>query len=128
MAKVAAIKGMAAKTAEAFVEKIPAFLAFLHEANLEGKLQQQAQQPSQSKDQSHPLYNKSIVFTGFRDKQLEETLKTLGAKIGSSVSKNTFVVITKDPLDETGKVLEAKKHNIPIMTPEEFIQIHLIHL
>ena len=125
VSKVAAIKGMAAKTAEAFVEKIPAFLAFLHEANLEGKLQQQAQQPSQSKDQSHPLYNKSIVFTGFRDKQLEETLKTLGAKIGSSVSKNTFVVITKDPLDETGKVLEAKKHNIPIMTPEEFIQIHL---
>jgi len=121
--KVAAIKGMALKTAEAFVDKIPAFLAFLHEANLETKLQQQAQQPI--KDQTNPLYNKSIVFTGFRDKQLEETLKTLGAKIGSSVSKNTFVVITKDPLDETGKVLEAKKHNIPIMTPEEFIQVHL---
>ena len=127
--KVAAIKGMALKTAEAFVDKIPAFLAFLHEANLDAKLQQdQLQQKEKQIDQSHPLYNKSIVFTGFRDKQLEETLKTLGAKIGSSVSKNTFVVITKDPLDETGKVLEAKKHNIPIMTPEEFIQIHLIHL
>ena len=125
--KVAAIKGMATKTAEAFVDKIPAFLAFVKEAKLEYKLQQQdqIQQKEKQIDQSHPLYNKSIVFTGFREKQLEETLKALGAKIGSSVSKNTFVLITKDPLDETGKVLEAKKLNIPIMTPEEFKSIHL---
>jgi NAD-dependent DNA ligase len=133
--KVAAIKGMATKTAEAFVDKIPAFLAFLKEAKLEAKLQQeqenqqQKQQQKQIIDQSHPLYNKSIVFTGFRDKQLEEQIKAHGGKIGSSVSKNTFAVITKDPLDETGKVLEAKKLNIKIMTPEEFIHlIHLIHL
>jgi NAD-dependent DNA ligase len=133
--KVAAIKGMATKTAEAFVDKIPAFLAFLKEAKLEDKLQkdqenqEQKQQQKQIIDQSHPLYNKSIVFTGFRDKQLEEQVKAHGGKIGSSVSKNTFILITKDPLDETGKVLEAKKLNIKIMTPEEFIHlIHLIHL
>jgi len=126
--KVAAIKGMATKTAEAFVEKIPAFLAFLHEAHLESKLQDQTQ-PIIQADQSHPLYNKTIVFTGFRDKQLEEQLKAHGAKLGSSVSKNTFIVVTKDnPIggDETGKVIEAKKLNVPIMTPEEFI--HLFHL
>ena len=121
--KVSAIKGMADKTAEAFVSKIPAFLAFVKEAHLEYKLQEQSQQ-KQSLDQSHPLYNKTIVFTGFRDKTLEEQLKAHGAKLGSSVSKNTFIVLTKDPLDETGKVLEAKKLGITIMTPEEFIQIH----
>jgi NAD-dependent DNA ligase len=124
--KVSAIKGMASKTAEAFISKIPAFLAFVQEAHLEYKLQQQNQQKQkQSLDQSHPLYNKTIVFTGFRDKTLEEQLKAHGAKLGSSVSKNTFILLTKDPLDETGKVLEAKKLNITIMTPEEFI--HLFH-
>jgi NAD-dependent DNA ligase/DNA-binding Lrp family transcriptional regulator len=124
--KVESIKGLASKTAESFVEKIPAFLAFLHEANLETKLLQQAQsqKQSQQKDESQPLYSKSIVFTGFRDKQLEDTLKKIGAKIGSSVSKNTFVLLTKDPLDETGKVLDAKKLGIPIMKPEEFIQMY----
>jgi NAD-dependent DNA ligase len=122
--KVAAIKGMAEKTAEAFISKIPAFLAFVKEANLESKLQQNHQNQKQSLDQSHPLYNKTIVFTGFRDKNLEEQLKKLGAKLGSSVSKNTFILLTKDPLDETGKVLEAKKLNITIMTPEEFKSIH----
>ena len=122
--KVANIKGMADKTAEAFVSKIPAFLAFVQEAHLESKLIQQNSQ-KQDQDQSHPLYNKTIVFTGFRDKILEEQLKAHGAKLGSSVSKNTFILLTKDPLDETGKVLEAKKLNITIMTPEEFI--HLFH-
>jgi DNA ligase (NAD+) len=125
--KVANIKGMAEKTAEAFISKIPAFLAFVQEAHLEGKLQQQYENQHQVVDQSHPLYNKTIVFTGFRDKQLEENLKAVGAKIGSSVSKNTFILLTKDnPIggDETGKVLEAKKFNVPIMTPEEFIHIY----
>ena len=32
------IKGMASKTAEAFVKQIPEFLGFLQECNLEGKL------------------------------------------------------------------------------------------
>jgi len=123
--KVSNIKGMAEKTAEAFISKIPAFLAFVQEAHLEYKLNQIQSQQKQSIDQSHPLYNKTIVFTGFREKKLEEQLKAHGAKLGSSVSKNTFILLTKDPLDETGKVLEAKKLNIPIMTPEEFIQIHL---
>jgi NAD-dependent DNA ligase len=123
--KVASIKGMATKTADAFVSKIPAFLAFVQEAHLEYKLQTQPTTLVPA-DISHPLYNKTIVFTGFRDKQLEEQLKAIGAKLGSSVSKNTFVLINKDPLDETGKVLEAKKLNIPIMTPDKFI--HLFHL
>ena len=122
--KVAAIKGMATKTAEAFVEKIPAFIAFLYEVNLEAKLQQQEQYKIQKQiDTTNPLYNKSIVFTGFRDKQLEDQLKAIGAKIGTSVSKNTFIVVTKDPLDETGKVLEAKKLGIQIMTPEQLIHL-----
>ena len=37
-AKIAQIKGMASKTAEAFVEKIPQFIQFLKEAGLEKKL------------------------------------------------------------------------------------------
>ena len=73
-----------------------------------------------SYDESHPLFNKSIVMTGFRDADLIDTLKNLGAKIGASVSKNTFVVLTKDKEDDTGKAEEAKKLGVPLMTPDEF--------
>ena len=129
MQKVAEIKGMATKTADAFVSKIPAFLAFVKEAHLESKLQQIQNQDQQNQDQqvnqSHPLYNKTIVFTGFREKQLEEQLKAVGAKVGTSISKNTFILLTKDPIDKTGKVLEAKKLNVQIMTPDEFKSIYI---
>jgi NAD-dependent DNA ligase len=119
--KVAAIKGMATKTAEAFVERIPEFLQFLKDANLEKKLSQVSVEKAQV-DQSHPLYNKTIVMTGFRDKELEDKLKLLGAKLGSSVSKNTFVVLVKDLEEDTGKANDARKIGVPLMTPEGFSQ------
>jgi DNA ligase (NAD+) len=76
-------------------------------------------------DESHPLYKKSVVMTGFRDKELEEKLKTLGAKVSTSVSKNTFVLLTKNKDESSGKIEDAKKNGVPIMTPEEFSQKYL---
>jgi NAD-dependent DNA ligase len=119
ISKVAAIKGMAQKTAEAFVERIPEFVQFIKEINLDKKLIQVPVEKV-SIDQSHPLYNKSIVMTGFRDQDLQNKLKSIGAKLGTSVSKNTFVVLVKDLEEDTGKALDAKNLGIPLMTPEEF--------
>ena len=59
-------------------------------------------------------------MTGFRDQELQNKLKSIGAKLGSSVSKNTFVVLVKDLGEDTGKALDAKNLGIPLMTPEEF--------
>ena len=122
------VKGMASKTAQLFVNNIPKFLEFLNECGLEYKLEQthKISQESKAIDEmnsniTHPLYNKSIIMTGFRDKNIIDSLKKVGANLGSSVSKNTFIVLTKDPTDETSKVLEAKKLGIPIMTPDEFM-------
>jgi len=119
VSKIASIKGMGEKSAELFVERIPAFLDFMKEAGLEKKLIQ-AVTPKKVYNESHPLYGKSIVMTGFRDAELGENLKNLGAKITGSVSKNTFVVLTKDKDEDTGKAEEARKLNVAIMTPEEF--------
>jgi len=133
--KVESIKGMAIKTAQLFVNQIPAFLEFLQETNLTHKLNQpqQTNQPQTNQPQTNqpqqtnqnqppnPLFNKTIVLTGFRDQELQDQLKKLGVKQTSTVSKNTFILIVKDnSQDETSKVLDAKKLNIPIMTKEEF--------
>ena len=117
--KVLKVKGMAKKTATAFIEKIPAFLLFLKQANLEHKLND-APSPKVIVDQSHPLFGKKIVITGFRNKDLENNILSKGGELSSSVSKNTFVVIAKDPEDESGKVIQAKEKNIPVMTAESF--------
>jgi NAD-dependent DNA ligase len=123
--KIAAMKGMATKTAEAFVEKIPNFIQFIKESGLDNKLNQAVTKKTPV-DESHPLFGKTIVMTGFRDNSIQDALKSVGSKLGSSVSKNTFIVLVKDKEDDTGKAAEARKLGVPLMSPEEFRQKYLI--
>lgn len=126
IAKIADMKGMAQKTAEAFVERIGAFVDFMKECGLEKKIllsnvENEATISKATVDTSNPLYEKTVVFTGFRDKDLEAILKEVGAKMGSSVSKNTLCVVVKDSnSEESSKVLEAKRIGIPVLTLEQF--------
>jgi DNA ligase (NAD+) len=76
-------------------------------------------------DESHPLFGKTIVMTGFRDTQIQEAIKNVGAKLGSSVSKNTFIVLVKDKDEDTGKAADARKLGVTLMTPEEFVKKYL---
>jgi len=119
IANISAIKGMASKSAEAFVERIPEFINFIKAAGLVKKLAEGIN-TKKKVDQSHPLFSKSIVMTGFRDVDLQNELKEIGANIGSSVSSKTFVVLVKDKDEDTCKASEARKLNIPLMTPQEF--------
>ena len=120
---ISEIKGMAEKTAEAFVDKIEDFKEFLIECGLDDKLYQQAK--TNSVDKSHPLFGKTVVLTGTRDKHIIDLLKQVGAIQGSSVSKNTFLVVAKNKDEDTGKADEARKLNIPIMSVDEFIQMYV---
>jgi DNA ligase (NAD+) len=124
--KIASIKGMGEKTAEAFVEGISNFINFIFEAGLNSKLIQSITAEQKNVvNESHPLFGKIIVMTGFRDANIQETLKNVGAKLGASVSKNTFLVLVKDLSEDTGKAADARKIGVPLMTPEVFKQKYL---
>ena len=121
--KLESVDGFAKKTAERFVSGIDGFLQFMREAGLEKKLDSGA--PSSighAAANEHPLFGKRIVLTGFRDKELVKRIKDVGGEQGDSVSKATFIVLVKDKDEDTGKAEQARKHNIPLMTPEEFNQ------
>jgi NAD-dependent DNA ligase len=64
--------------------------------------------------------NKTIVFTGFRDKEIESILENVGAKITTSVSKNTDIVVAADVNDDSSKVLKAKELKIKLLSKEQF--------
>ena len=121
IAKLAAVKGIAAKTAESIVKNIPVFKEFLIECGLEGKLNT-ASANLEHLDivLNHPLNKKSVVLTGTRDKALMAALKTVGANLGSSVSKNTFAVIAATLDEDTGKAEDARRLGVPIFTPATF--------
>ncbi len=92
---------------------------FLKECKLEDKLKVKAKSPKKI-DTSHPLYGKTIVISGFRDKDLENKLKELGVKIGSGVNKKTDILLVKNKEEKSGKILDAEKLNIKIENFDDF--------
>lgn len=118
---VRGIEGFAVKTANLFVTRIPQFMEFINETNLQSKLTQ-----SESKvDQSHPLYDKKILLTGFRDKALETEIKARGGKISSSASSKVFIVLIPTMDADTSKANEARRKKLTLMTPEVFTKKYL---
>ena len=63
---------------------------------------------------------KTIVFTGFRDKEIEEQLEQIGSKISGSVSKNTELLVASDPNENSNKIVKAKELEIEVISKEEF--------
>jgi DNA ligase (NAD+) len=67
--------------------------------------------------------NKTIVFTGFRDKDVEIILEKLGTKITNSISKNTDILIASNPDENTAKINKAKELDVKIISKVEFYKL-----
>ncbi len=78
--------------------------------------------PENKQTSKGPFTNKTVVLTGFRDKEIQEKIEAQGGKIGSSVSKNTDYLIVKDQtvIDEpTDKVSKAIDLGLTILTKDK---------
>lgn len=72
-------------------------------------------------DASRVLRGKSVVFTGFRDNDLESRIGEVGGKVTTSVSKSTgYVVVGGVKGENSSKEKKAVEYNIPILTLKEF--------
>lgn len=67
----------------------------------------------------------TVVFSGFRDKAMEDEIKARGGRVTTSVSRNTSFVVMRDIADKKGKALEAEQRGVPLITREEFSQRYL---
>jgi NAD-dependent DNA ligase len=137
------IKGIAVTTANKIIENIPEFIRFLKETGLDYKLKQlhfhhyhsmnnnlsQNMTMNTSMNTSihfnsnyknHPLFDKCIVMTGFRDKLLENKILEIGGHCENSITKKTFIVLVKDLEETTGKAEKARQLGVPLMLPDEF--------
>jgi NAD-dependent DNA ligase len=67
------------------------------------------------------LAGKSIVLTGFRDKELEAAIVASGGSVAGAVSKSTFALIVKNKEDcGSTKYAAAIKLGIPVYDAVEF--------
>jgi hypothetical protein len=112
------------KNAELFYNNIAGFNEFMRECGLdEAKAESKADSKAELKetiDISNPLFEKSIVMTKIRNKEIIEHLKKVGATLEDSFKKNTVALVMKDKSDVSNKMRDAEKKGIEIFTVEEF--------
>lgn len=118
VAELVAIKGIEAKTAQLFVENLPAFFRFYKECGVTCNAPSsiEHQKPAGTR-----LSHLNVVFTGIRDKAVEEFLEANGAKVSGGISNKTTTLVVKT-VDgkETSKVQKAKELGVSVVTIEDF--------
>ena len=77
------------------------------------------------KNETHILNGKNVVMTKVRDANILAALEKYGGKLENSITKSTFVLVTKSHDDVSSKTRKAEELGIPIMTPMEFIKKYL---
>ena len=112
--RIKGIDGFEEKTALQFVENFDKFKQFM-KSNPKIKVKKISKSKKGGK-----FSNMSFVFTGFRDKNLEELIQNEGGDIKSVVSSNTSFVITNDKESNSSKITKANDLNIKILSLEEF--------
>lgn len=119
--KIMEMDGFGEKTTKLFVENIEKFMNFIKENKLEYKLNIKKKKINTS----HPLYDKKIVITGFRDKNFEKQLLDVGANISGSVSSKTFLVVVDDKDEDTAKAEKGRALN-KLITLDDFKKKYLM--
>ena len=124
LAELKAVNGLGDKTAQEFLKNLPAFMSFLKETGLVcHKPAAPGASPSGAAEAPAALAalaDKSVVFTGFRNKEWEAALAAAGAKMSTSVSGKTFIVVAANPEDTSGKLKKAVDLGVRVVSRETF--------
>ena len=103
------VPGIQQKTAQSFADGLPIFREFMRQ-HPRIKIVRSVGEPRRGN-----LEGMVVVFSGFRDKQLEEKIVSHGGAVSSSVSSKTDLIIVKDTSSLSGKVQAAKSRGIAIL-------------
>jgi NAD-dependent DNA ligase len=111
--QVMSIEGFAEISANIYVDNYDRFFDFIKDLPI--TIAEKVEVVKTSND----LVDMVVVFTGLRLKEEEKLLELRGAKIGSSVSKNTTHLVCKDPNSGSSKLEKAKSLGIEIMSVDD---------
>lgn len=118
--KIKEIHGWDNITTKMFVNNFPKFITFYN------KIKKYITLEKIVKIKKSKLTGKTIVMSGFRDKNLQNQLEKFGAKISNSVSKNTDYLVVKDKSiieKNTGKIKKANELKVKIITKNQLIKL-----
>lgn len=116
--RLAIIPGIGTKTALAYVKRLPAFVKFLQSIKWK-PTKVVARRVRKSGLGLAPI----VVFTGFRNRELERQVKQVGGRMGGSVTKNTTHLVVVDPNHVSVKTRKAVAVGAKILSIQKFTQL-----
>lgn len=112
MEEMLKVEGFSQITSKQFIDGFPLFVEFV---KIHPFLKIEKQKSKISAPKNGDLVGKFVVFSGFRDKKLEEEYISRGATMQSSVNKKTNLVVVDDLSSTSSKVKKAKEMGIKIV-------------
>lgn len=119
--KIINIEGFSDKTAEKIYNNLEKAKKFLKDINKFISIKKEEKILNDEKK----LEGLTVLFSGYRNKELENEIIYNGGKIATIVSKNLNILIVKDKDSSSSKIDKAKKLEIEILKEEEFLEIYL---
>lgn len=119
--KIVDIPTFSDKTAEKIVMNLNKAIIFLEE--IKPFVTFDSKEEKGEKGES--LKDLTILFSGFRDVDLEKKIVENGGKVLTSVSKNLKILIVKDKSSTTSKVEKARTLGVEILEYDEFIDKYI---
>ncbi len=117
------IHGIDSKTADKISSGMKKFIVFFYDINKIVNIEHllTINKSTKNDDGTTLFVGDKIVFTGVRDKKLEEFIESNGGIISSSVSAQTTLLIhSDDSKNNSSKIVRAKELNVPLISITEF--------
>lgn len=117
--QIAAIEGFAEKTSQQVFASLQAKVPLVRDLLAVG-VEPQAEQPVVGASQA--LAGRQIAITGKLSQPRSEVaaaIKRAGGKVASSVSKNTYAVVTDDPASGSSKMTKARELGVLVWSEED---------
>lgn len=114
------IKGYERKTATALLDGLYKFNRWIEDNNLEWIRELDSFEDTQREITSNKLQGEVIVFTGFRDASLKESILSRGGEYKDSYSKKITIVVKSDKSTTSNTIEKAIKDGKKIYTKTEF--------
>ena len=127
MEELVQVDGISDITASAFLKGLEQFHEFLKLTKLPCKLgssnTKATKENNKVNENAEKFKDQVIVFSGFRNGDWEVLIKEGGGTVGSSVTKNTTMIVVKDISATTKKIEDAKAKGIHIVSMQNFQNI-----
>ena len=114
--KIIALDGFNELTSGYFIERLPNFIKFFHEVK-----QYITLETVKSRKTTGKFAGKSIVFSGFRNKEWQKIIEDNGGTVKSTVSANTDILVYSDTT--SAKYIKAQELGINMMSEKEFSEL-----